>query len=81
MWPPLMYENYALTQRVRTLLREKGGYPQHLTQAQLGEVLRRVDGDADLAATAIRMWPRPGWLGEIIPGDRGALPFHKDDAA
>lgn len=60
----------STTMRVRGLIADLGGTPTELTSAQINEVVRRC-GCPELAATALTMLPRPGWVAVIVPKDRG----------
>lgn len=68
---PEQLVSYEMTQRVRGLVADYGGRPREITTAQITMVLLKTK-DEDIAAYAIAcQHPRPGWLAELIPGDKG----------
>lgn len=48
------------------LLRQQAEAPPSISDAALRRLLNTVNGDVDLAATALCMRPRPRWVHELI---------------
>jgi len=61
---------YGKAMQARSLIADRGGIPAELTTHQIQKVVE-VCGDPDLAATALTMVPRPGWVRDIVPGSKG----------
>jgi hypothetical protein len=56
---------------VKREMAARHGRPEAVLNRHILAVLERVGGDVDLAATAMVMRPRPGWVAEIIPDGAG----------
>lgn len=49
-----------------TELRERAELPRDINVVNVGEVVRHVGGDFDLALTALTQSPRPQWVAELL---------------